>query len=163
MVDRPVRAAWTLKLRRLPAGGAMTIAAGEAHRVKPPGDEMLTDAQRGRIEERLVEERGRAIEALDDFDETYRYSLLERTGETSVYRFHLADIGSESMEEEQQFAMASSQGDRLYRIDAALRRLYDTPESFGLCANCGRDIGFERLEIVPEGSLCVECQRAAEG
>ena len=123
---------------------------------------MLTDAQRARIEERLVEERGRAIEALDDFDDTYKNSLLERTGETSVYRFHLADIGSESMEQEQQFVLASKEGDRLYQIDAALRRLYDDA-SFGICANCGKEIAFERLELVPEGALCVDCQRAAEG
>jgi RNA polymerase-binding transcription factor DksA len=123
---------------------------------------MLTDAQRARIEERLVEERERALEAIGDFDETYSSSLLERTGETSVYRFHMADLGSEMLEQEQQHLLASQEGERLYRIDDALRRLYNEPERFGRCANCGRDIGFERLEMVPEGALCIDCQRQAE-
>ena len=123
---------------------------------------MLTDAQRRRMEDRLVEERGRVLESIGDFDETFSRSLLERTGETSVYRFHMADIGSETLEQEQQHALASQEGERLYRIDEALRRLYNDPESFGICANCGREIDFERLEMVPEGTLCIDCQRASE-
>ena len=124
---------------------------------------MLSKADRDGIEKRLLEERGRAIEALGDFGEEQQRSLVDRVGELTAYRLHQADLGTESMDQETQFLLASEQGERLYRIDDALRRLYDTPETFGICANCGADIGAERLEVVPESELCADCQRAAEG
>jgi RNA polymerase-binding transcription factor DksA len=41
-------------------------------------------------------------------------------------------------------------------IDAALERLYKTPEKFGVCADTGEDIPFERLEIIPWARTCDE-------
>lgn len=123
---------------------------------------MLTQDERALVERRLLEERERALEAISEFDETFATSLQERAGELSVHRLHMADIGTEAQEQEKQFLLASKEGERLYRIDSALRRLYDDPEAFGRCANCGRDIAVERLEVVPEGELCADCQRAAE-
>jgi len=84
-------------------------------------------------------------------------------GELTAYRLHQADLGTEMMDHETQFLLASEQGERLYRIDDALRRMYQDPESFGKCRNCGRAISTERLELVPESELCADCQRAAEG
>ena len=124
---------------------------------------MLSKADRERIEGRLLEERNRAIEALGDFDEEHTRSLLDRVGELTAYRLHQADLGTEMMDTETQFLLASEQGERLYRIDDALRRLYDDAESFGKCRSCGRAISTERLELVPESDLCADCQRAAEG
>ena len=124
---------------------------------------MLSKADQERIEGRLLEERNRAIEALGDFDDEQTRSLLDRVGELTAYRLHQADLGTEMMDHETQFLLASEQGERLYRIDDALRRMYQDPESFGKCRSCGRTISTERLEMVPESDLCAECQRAAEG
>ena len=124
---------------------------------------MLSKADQERIEGRLLEERNRAIEALGDFDDEQTRSLLDRVGELTAYRLHQADLGTEMMDHETQFLLASEQGERLYRIDDALRRMYQDPESFGTCRNCGRAISTERLELVPESELCADCQRAAEG
>lgn len=123
---------------------------------------MLNEQQRQRIEERLLEDRERALEALQEFDRGREESLQEVTGELTMYRFHMADIGSEAMEQEQQFLLASNEGRRLNSIDEALRRLYQKPEEFGLCQRCGRQIAFERLEIVPATTLCTDCQRVVE-
>jgi DnaK suppressor protein len=123
---------------------------------------MLTSEERSRIEARLLEERERALDALQDFDAGRETSLQEGIGELTMYRFHPADIGTEAMEHEKQFLLASVEGRRLYSIDDALRRLYADPEGFGICQNCGRDIPMERLEVVPEATLCADCQRLAE-
>lgn len=123
---------------------------------------MLSEQERKRVEGRLMEERSRATEALGDFDEQNSQSLQERTGELSAYRLHPADIGSESMEHEQQFMLASKEGERATRLDDALRRLYEDPEGFGKCRSCGADISMERLDLVPETELCAQCQEAAE-
>lgn len=39
----------------------------------------------------------------------------------------------------------------------ARRRLRDSPESFGRCAQCGARIPFERLEILPATRTCRSC------
>ena len=83
-------------------------------------------------------------------------------GELSAYRFHMADVGTEAMEREKEFLLASKEGERLYRIDEALRRLYAEPEEFGRCSRCGSWISMERLVVVPETTLCADCQRLAE-
>lgn len=50
----------------------------------------------------------------------------------------------------------------LGRIQAALKRLDEHPDGFGLCTECGEPIG-KRLELLPFVELCVECQQAKDG
>jgi len=116
---------------------------------------MLTSEERGRVERVLLRERARALENIEAFDERMT-DLRDRAGELSLYRFHPADVGTESHEQEQDFLLASVEGRRLYQIDEALSRLYKEPEGFGRCEVCGRDIGVERLEVIPETTLCAE-------
>jgi RNA polymerase-binding transcription factor DksA len=116
---------------------------------------MLTSEERGRVERVLLQERARALETIDHFDERMS-DLRDRAGELSLYRFHPADVGTESHDQEQDFLLASVEGRRLYQIDEALQRLYKEPESFGVCETCGRDIGVERLEVIPETRICAE-------
>jgi len=123
---------------------------------------MLTMNQRSQIEVRLLEEREEAMEALARFAEDNEVSFNEQAGELTSYRFHLADIGTEAMEQEKQMLLASNEGRRLFDVLDALRRLYDDPEAFGTCELCGGAIGFERLELVPAARTCVSCQRSQE-
>lgn len=123
---------------------------------------MLSQEDRQTIERRLLEERERALAALGDFDRERSESLEDASGELSSYRFHMADLGTEAMEREKQFLLASKEGERLYRVDAALRRLYADPAGFGHCLNCGNEIAMERLRVVPEAELCADCQRSVE-
>ena len=123
---------------------------------------MLTETERGTIETRLQEERQRAVEALQEFDESRKDSMQEETGDLTSYPFHPADMGTEAMEQEKQFLLASTEGQRLYEIDEALRRLYRDPEGFGRCSRCGKQIGMERLSLVPWTTLCAEDARELE-
>jgi RNA polymerase-binding transcription factor DksA len=122
---------------------------------------MLSKEERDRIEGLLLREREDALAALEHFDEQDQ-DMRERAGVLSLYRFHPADIGTEAMEKEKDFLLASNEGRRLYEIDEALRRLYREPERFGICERCGRPIGIERLEVVPETRYCVECKDLLE-
>lgn len=123
---------------------------------------MLTQEERDTVEKLLLRERERALEAIGAFEQTTEEALEDQAGELSAYRFHMADIGSEAMEREKQFLLASQDGERLYRIDEALRRLYSDPEGFGRCERCGKPIGMERLSVVPAANLCAECQQTVE-
>jgi DnaK suppressor protein len=51
----------------------------------------------------------------------------------------------------------------LARVVAALTRLEEDPEAFGLCSECEEPIAAKRLELMPHVELCVECQQAKDG
>jgi DnaK suppressor protein len=44
-------------------------------------------------------------------------------------------------------------------IDSALARMAEG--TYGKCTTCGVPLRLERLEILPQAALCMECQRAA--
>lgn len=122
---------------------------------------MLSKDERDRIEKLLRRERELALEAIEQFQESEQ-DLRERAGEMSMYRMHMADLGTEAQEKEKEFLLASQEGRRLYEVDEALRRLYKDPETFGTCERCGREIGFDRLEVIPYARYDVECQSLVE-
>lgn len=124
---------------------------------------MLNEEQRSHLENRLQRERERALKALAQFDEMARVAQRAEDGDLTLYPLHLADEGTDTMEQEKEFLLASKEGRRVYWITDALRRLYRDPEEFGICMECGREIGFERLDIVPWVRLCVDCQSRQEG
>jgi|DewCreStandDraft_1066081.scaffolds.fasta_scaffold08321_3 RNA polymerase-binding transcription factor DksA len=121
----------------------------------------LTAQQRDQLEQRLRRERERALRALQRFAAESQ-DLQDRTGELGLYRLHLADIGTEAMEKETEFLLASQEGRLLLEIDDALRRLYKEPERFGICEECGAEIPFERLDVLPYTRLCRACQERRE-
>jgi len=115
-----------------------------------------------RIRKRLLEERHDRLTTLAEFDERYKERLEMGDDELSKYPLHMADEGTDTMEQEKDFLLASQDGRQLMEIDAALRMLYGNPDEFGACERCGRDIGVERLELVPWARLCVACQSEVE-
>src|SRR5688500_15973993 len=98
------------------------------------------------FEQRLLAERKDAVEQMARFDETFREGLDEQT---TGWRFHMADEGTDTMEQEQTYLMASREGQLLWHIDQGLRRLYKSPATFGRCDECGTTIAFERLDAIP--------------
>lgn len=46
----------------------------------------------------------------------------------------------------------------LARIEAALRRIEEAPDDFGLCLECEEEIAERRLAAMPYVELCVDCQ-----
>jgi DnaK suppressor protein len=79
-------------------------------------------------------------------------------------------VGSDEDEQplaEMSQSIASSRNrtrsDVLARVVAALARLDDDPEMFGLCAECEEPIAAKRLDLMPYVELCVECQQSQDG
>ena len=48
----------------------------------------------------------------------------------------------------------------LRELEAALERI--GTGSYGRCADCGREIEYERLEAVPTAARCIDCQTVRE-
>jgi len=115
----------------------------------------LTEEQRAHLEYRLLEERDRATRLLNrSVDEYSDESEQDRSGDLTSLPFHVADRGTDTMQTELDASMATRVSRELAEIDAALERLYQHPEQFGICEETGREIPFERLDIIPWARTC---------
>ena len=115
----------------------------------------LTVEQRTHLEHRLRDERARAVQLLNGIaTEQGAESQQEEAGDLSLMPTHLADLGTDTMNQELDESNATRASRELSDIDAALERLYKTPEKFGLCEESGREIPFERLVVIPWARTC---------
>ena len=114
------------------------------------------------IEKRLQQERSRALRSLGLFDQMAKRDRESGDSDLSVYTDHMADQGTEAMEREKAALFATKEGRYLYRIEEALRRLYNDPKKFGKCHTCGVNVAFERLDALPHARYCIDCKRKEE-
>lgn len=123
---------------------------------------MLKKNELTHIEKRLQEERRRALRSLGLFDKMAKADRESGDSDLSAYTDHMADQGTEAMEREKAALFATKEGRYLYRIEEALRRLYNDPKTFGSCHTCGTDVGFERLDALPHARYCIDCKLKEE-
>jgi DnaK suppressor protein len=110
----------------------------------------LSEAQRRHLEELLKEERARAMRALNrSLAENSEDDEQDRAGDLTVVPFHAADLGTDTMQAELYASNDARISRELAEIDAALARLYKSPESFGISESTGTQIPFERLNAIP--------------
>ena len=115
----------------------------------------LTTQQRSHLEKRLRDERARALELLNRIvADRSGSSEQEAAGDLTLMPFHQADLGTDTMDQELDESNATRVSQELTEIDAALERLYKSPEQFGICEDTGGDIPFERLDIIPWARTC---------
>ncbi len=122
----------------------------------------MTQKQLQHFEQRLLRERERALKAFRRIDERVRVDPEHDDGDITSYPMHLADEGTDTMEQEKEFLLLSKEGRLLYWIDEALRTLYRRPGDYGHCSECGQEISLERLDLIPWARLCLDCQRTDE-
>lgn len=73
---------------------------------------------------------------------------------------HLADDGSNVMEQERIGTVVEDLRDILRQVDGALVRIENG--TYGICQRCGKPIGKERLEAFPYVEFCIECRSFLE-
>ena len=122
----------------------------------------LAKKQLAHLERRLLDERDRALKALDLFDKVAKPGRESVDSDLSVYTDHMADQGTEAMEREKAAVFATKEGRYLYRIEEALRRLYNDSKKFGVCHTCDTDVGLDRLDALPLARYCIDCKRKEE-
>lgn len=122
----------------------------------------MNEQTRDRIQERLLEERQDRLEALAELDDRFKEMIDTEDGSLTKYPLHMADEGTDTMEQEKDFLLAHREGEELMEIDDALRKLYKDEPSFGTCERCGGEIGEERLDMVPWARHCIDCKRELE-
>jgi len=130
------------------------------------GAQPVTAKDFDEFEQRLLEERGRVLKEMGHYENTVlKVNQRESAGDLSGYSFHMADVGTDAMEREKAFQLASAEGRILLEINEALRRM--ARGEYGVCETCGNPILRARLEAVPTARLCLSCkekeERAARG
>lgn len=111
---------------------------------------MLTLKQRTHLEQRLRAERKRVLASLNaGLARQEANTLEERSGDVSRMPTHQADLGTETMQDELDASNLTRLSDELAEIDAALQRLIESPERFGLDERTGEAIPLERLDVIP--------------
>ncbi|MBD3287900.1 TraR/DksA family transcriptional regulator [candidate division KSB1 bacterium] len=110
--------------------------------------------------ELLLKLKEEIAEQIEENNETLTANVKDATGDHSSYSFHLADMGSDTMDRETAFWRASV-GKSLFReIIQALEKL-ETGE-YGICESCGQQIHEKRLEAIPHAKLCLDCKSREE-
>lgn len=71
-------------------------------------------------------------------------------------------IDRSSVETERNFTLKLRDRERklLKKIDDALSRIYN--KTFGVCEECGEEIGVNRLKVRPVATLCIACKEEQE-
>ena len=70
------------------------------------------------------------------------------------------DISHREADREMDMALNDRELGELGEVSAALRRLQDG--SYGLCADCGEAIAFDRLKVEPWALRCIGCETQRE-
>lgn len=115
---------------------------------------MITAEQEKTLKNQLLEmkeENKEKIEAEETGDDN---NNTETIGELSEYSNHPGDQGTELHEMEKDAALNNQAREQLENIDHALEAM--EKGNYGKCEVCGREIPYERLEIVPETMRCVD-------
>lgn len=114
------------------------------------------------LEDRLLEERDRAIRDIHKAEREEMNGQRESAGELSRFPTHPADAASDAQEIEKDLANVNRESEQVARIDEALRVLRRNPDDYGVCERCESEIAPERMDLVPWTRLCASCARSME-
>lgn len=112
-----------------------------------------------RFKKLIEDERVRVVQRIGMIEEEIQGMAASQSGNQS-YSNHMADIGSDSIEQEQAFLHASQGTDYLMALEEALRRI--EKGTYGVCEECNEKIPPRRLEAFLAARLCIKCQSKLE-
>ncbi len=113
-----------------------------------------------RFKELIEAEKERVAAQLGSIEEAINDRSAGQAGASQAYSNHMADIGSDAMEQEQAFLHAAQGTDYLRQLDDALKRIEDG--TYGVCEECQSKIPVKRLEAFLGAWLCIDCKSKLE-
>ena len=113
-----------------------------------------------RFKKLILAERERVAAKLDSIEEAINDRSSSQPSGAQGYSNHMADIGSDAMEQEQAFIHASQGAVYLRQLDEALARI--EAGTYGVCEECGGKIPVKRLEAYLSAELCINCKSQQE-
>jgi DnaK suppressor protein len=112
-----------------------------------------TEATFGLLRARLESERKRLTDELEQLKTAMRPADERREGSPFGKR---EEEATESYELERRLTLEKSIREQLASVEHALKKFEEG--TYGLCDNCGRRISPERLEALPQATLCLDCK-----
>jgi RNA polymerase-binding transcription factor DksA len=119
----------------------------------------MTKKELQRFRTLIETERQRILERLGMIEDDIQGMAASQSGNQS-YSNHMADVGSDVIEQEQAFLHASQGTHYVIALEAALRRV--DKGTYGICEECEEKIPPRRLEAFLAARLCIKCQSKAE-
>ena len=116
----------------------------------------LSKEQLDHYRQRLIEKMREILGDVNSMEET----LFQGSGELSSMPIHLADIGTDSYEQEFNLGLVAEERKILKDIQQALGRIADG--SFGICLGLGTPIEPKRLEAIPWTRYSLEYAKMLE-
>ena len=121
-------------------------------------EERLSKADLRYFEDRLLKERRRIMGEMGHLESTIlKVNPRDSAGETAI---NVAEAGSDSLDREVSFDIASKEGRFLREITDALSRIYNGV--YGICESSGKSIARARLEALPWARYTVQEQENIE-
>jgi len=105
------------------------------------------------LRSRLKSEQKRLLGELEQLKANIRPSEVRREGSPFGKR---EEEATESFEFEKRLAVEKQVRDHLAEVEHALDKF--EKGTYGLCDSCGQPIATDRLEALPQASLCVNCK-----
>ena len=112
----------------------------------------MTDIDLSKASDALLEERNTLIHQLEELgaDESG-----EMTGEVD-FGDGFADAGAATAELTETLGLVENLKGQLLDVDAAIGKIKDG--TYGVCVDCGKEIGADRMEFRPNSIRCVSCK-----
>ena len=101
----------------------------------------------------LESERKRLLEDLEELEDSVRSTKVRREGSPFGKR---EEEATESFELEKRLAVERQVRDHLAEVEHALEKF--EKGTYGMCDSCGQPIAANRLEALPQASLCLNCK-----
>ena len=105
------------------------------------------------LRSRLEAERKRLAEELEQLQASASSSDERREGSPFGKR---EEEATEALELEKRLVLERRIKEQIVGVEHALHKFEEG--TYGLCDSCGQSIDPERLEAIPEASLCIKCK-----
>ena len=106
-----------------------------------------------KLRSHLESEQERLLGELKQLEADARPTEVRREGSPFGKR---EEEATESFELEKRVAVEKQTADHLAEVEHALHKFEEG--TYGLCDDCGQPIAPDRLEALPQASLCVNCK-----
>lgn len=112
----------------------------------------MTELDLPTIRQQLEKERSNLVDQLTEMGATESGDLRPDLDMGESF----ADAGAVTAERTERLGVVDSLKHQLDDVDAALEKIEEG--TYGICANCGNEIGAARLEARPASIHCIDCK-----
>ena len=108
-----------------------------------------------RFRRRLEDEKTRLEGLVEEYERELEVARLTESSSDRSPDPGNAEASSLKLEYAKELSIEQNTLDLMRKVDHALTRI--KTGDYGICENCGAAIPIERLDVLPNSTLCVEC------